>query len=119
ACWQQSSGCTDTQVKVLGHRIALTAIESELCRCPGILEAACRVQANGSGPEIVAFVVTEGGVEPDRVLIGTRLRNLLPEASVPTQIARLAALPRAALSGKLDRRAPPQPARTHVPGPLP
>src|SRR5260221_1098785 len=113
------AGRSDTQVKVRGHRIELTAIESELCRCPGILEAACRVQANGSGPEIVAFVVTEGGVEPDRLQIGTRLRNVLPEASVPAHIARLAALPRAALSGKLDRRALPELTRTHAEPPPP
>ena len=51
-------GRADTQVKLRGHRMELTAVESELCRCPGILEAACRVQANGVGPELVAFVVT-------------------------------------------------------------
>ena len=101
-------GRADTQVKLRGHRMELTAVESELCRCPGILEAACRVQANGVGPELVAFVVTEGGREPDREAVRSALGRRLPEPMVPSRIARLDALPRSALSGKLDRRALPE-----------
>ncbi|HEY6195258.1 MAG TPA: non-ribosomal peptide synthetase, partial [Candidatus Eisenbacteria bacterium] len=100
-------GRADTQVKIRGHRIELTAIESELCRCPGILEAACGIQVNGAGPELVAFVVTEAGREPDREAVGRWLRRTLPEAMVPSRIARLDELPRGALSGKLDRSALP------------
>src|SRR5260221_6863122 len=106
-------GRADTQVKIRGHRIELTAIESELCRCPGILEAACGLQANGAGPELVAFVVTEGGREPDREAVGRWLRRTLPESMVPSRIARLDELPRGALSGKLDRSALPE--LTHAP----
>ena len=101
-------GRADTQAKLRGHRIELTAVESELCRYPGILGAACRVQTNGAGPELVAFVVTEGGLEPDREQIGRWLRRSLPEPMVPSRIARLDALPRGALSGKLDRAALPE-----------
>ncbi len=106
-------GRADTQVKIRGHRIELTAIESELCRYPGILGAACCVQANGAGPELVAFVVTENGSEPEREAIGHWLRRTLPEPMVPSHIARLDALPRGALSGKLDRGALPK--VTHAP----
>ncbi|TMA22754.1 MAG: hypothetical protein E6J87_26140 [Deltaproteobacteria bacterium] len=101
-------GRADTQVKLRGHRMELTAVESELCRCPGILEAACRVQANGVGPELVAFVVTEGGREPDREAVRSALGRRLPEPMVPSRIARIDHLPRSALSGKLDRRALPE-----------
>lgn len=101
-------GRADTQVKVRGHRIELTAVESELCRCPGILEAACRVQENGAGPELVAFVVTDSGRDPDRDALRDTLRRTLPEPMVPSRIARLDALPRGALSGKLDRKALPE-----------
>ena len=101
-------GRADTQVKIRGHRLELTAVESELCRCDGIIEAACRVQANGAGPELVAFVVTADGREPDRDRLRDRLRRTLPEPMVPAHIARLDALPRAPLSGKLDRRALPE-----------
>ena len=100
-------GRADTQVKIRGHRLELTAVESELCRCPGIIEAACRVQANGAGPELVAFVVTTDGREPDRDALRTALGRQLPEPMVPAHFARLDALPRAPLSGKLDRRALP------------
>jgi non-ribosomal peptide synthetase-like protein len=109
-------GRADTQVKIRGHRIELTAVESELCRYPGILEAACRVQANGMGPELVAFVVTAGGIEPDREAVNDWLRRTLPEPMVPARIARLDQLPRGALSGKLDRgELPVLPHETHAP----
>ena len=101
-------GRADTQVKIRGHRLELTAVESELCRCDGIIEAACRVQANGAGPELVAFVVTVDGREPERDALRAALRRRLPEPMVPAHIARLDALPRAPLSGKLDRRALPE-----------
>ena len=101
-------GRADTQVKIRGHRLELTAVESELCRCEGIIEAACRVEANGAGPELVAFVVTADGREPDRDALRAALRRELPEPMVPAHIARLDALPRAPLSGKLDRRALPE-----------
>jgi amino acid adenylation domain-containing protein len=101
-------GRADTQVKIRGHRMELTAVESELCRCDGIIEAACRVQANGAGPELVAFVVTKDGREPDLDAVRAALRREFPEPMVPAHFARLDALPRAPLSGKLDRRALPE-----------
>lgn len=101
-------GRADTQVKVRGHRIELTAVESELCRCPGIIEAACRVQANGAGPELVAYLVMENGSQPDVDGLRAALLKSLPEPMVPSRFAKLAALPRAALSGKLDRNALPE-----------
>src|SRR5262252_10599318 len=110
-------GRADTQVKIRGHRLELTAVESELCRCNGIIEAACRVQANGVGPELVAFVVTADGREPDRDALRAALRRRLPEPMVPAHIARLDAIPRAALSGKLDRRALPE--LSHAPAAAP
>src|SRR5262249_4360361 len=72
-------GRADTQVKIRGHRLELTAVESQLCQCDGIVEAACRVQANGAGPELVAFVVTADGREPDREALRAALRRHLPE----------------------------------------
>ncbi len=97
-------GRADTQVKLRGHRIELTAIESELCRCDGVLEAGCRVQSNGSGPELVAYVVTADALEPDAGALRAALLRTLPPPMVPSRFARLDALPRAALSGKLDRK---------------
>jgi non-ribosomal peptide synthetase-like protein len=101
-------GRADTQVKLRGHRIELTAIESELCRIGGVTEAACRIQANGSGPELVAFVVTTDAREPDADALRAALARTLPPAMLPSRFARLDALPRAALSGKLDRKALPE-----------
>ena len=101
-------GRADTQVKLRGHRIELTAIESELCRLNGVIEAACRIQANGSGPELVAFVVTTEAREPDAQGLRAALLRTLPAPMVPSRFGRLDSLPRAALSGKLDRKALPE-----------
>ncbi len=101
-------GRADTQVKLRGHRIELTAIESELCRCPGVIEAACRVQANGAGPELVAYVVGDGALVWDPEALRASLLRTLPEPMIPARFARVDALPRAALSGKLDRNALPE-----------
>lgn len=104
-------GRADTQVKVRGHRIELTAIESELCRIPGVLDSACTVQGNAEQAELVAFVVGAEGAEDaslESESLRARLREVLPEAMVPARIARLDALPRGALSGKLDRRSLPR-----------
>jgi len=101
-------GRADTQVKLRGHRIELTAIESELCRCEGVIEAACRVQSNGSGPELVAFVVTTGRTEPDTEALRDSLLRTLPPPMVPSRFSRLDELPRAPLSGKLDRKRLPE-----------
>ena len=100
-------GRADTQVKVRGHRIELTAIESELCRIPGVLDAACTVGGSLDAPELVAFVVGVDGAPIDAQALRNRLRMVLPEPMVPARISRLDQLPRGALSGKLDRRALP------------
>jgi len=104
----QFLGRADTQVKLRGHRIELTAVESELCRCDGIVEAACRIQSNGGAEELVAWVVTSDGHEPDANALRASLARTLPEPMWPSRIARLEALPRGALSGKLDRRGLPE-----------
>jgi non-ribosomal peptide synthetase-like protein len=100
-------GRADTQVKVRGHRIELTAIESELCRFPGVLEAACRVQSPTTNPELVAFVVMSDDHVLDADAVRAALRRTLPEPMIPGRIARLDRLPRGAASGKLDRKALP------------
>ena len=53
------TGRIDSQVKIRGYRIELEAIEARLVECPGVREAACRVQGEGAQQKLVAFVVPE------------------------------------------------------------
>jgi non-ribosomal peptide synthetase-like protein len=96
-------GRIDSQVKVRGHRVELTAIESKLAAAPGVRAAAARLQPEGMAGVLVAFVVPERASEPpDPERLRALLGEQLPEAAVPARIAVLESLP-TTLGGKLDR----------------
>ncbi|MFL6245513.1 MAG: non-ribosomal peptide synthetase, partial [Thermoanaerobaculia bacterium] len=92
-------GRADQQVKIRGFRIEPGEIESALLALPGITQAAVVVRGN----QLVAYVV---GAQPDL----DALRRQLPEYMVPSACVMLDALP-LTQSGKLDRRALPEPRR--------
>jgi non-ribosomal peptide synthetase-like protein len=97
-------GRIDAQVKVRGYRIELEAIESALAECPGVLEAACRVQGEGGDRLIAAFVVpADNGRPPSFDTLKAYLRAALPAYAVPSRFGLLARLPKT-VSGKLNRR---------------
>ena len=111
-------GRSDAQVKIRGHRVELSAIESELCSCPGVRAAACRVQdlgSGGSGKELVAYLVAEPGELPDPERLRSALRARLQEHMVPVRYGFVPELPVNPSSGKLDRSALPD----LTPGPEP
>ncbi|AEV85018.1 thioester reductase [Actinoplanes sp. SE50] len=93
-------GRLDHQVKIAGQRIELGEVETVLRECPGVTDAAAAV-ADG---QLVGYVVTDTSVDDIRA----HLRRRLPEAMIPARWAVLAALPLTG-SGKLDRRALPDP----------
>ncbi|HEY3788720.1 MAG TPA: AMP-binding protein, partial [Urbifossiella sp.] len=100
-------GRIDTQVKVRGYRIELEAIETRLVGCPGVREAACRVQGEGPAQQIVAYIVPVNAAKPPHLdRLKESLRSELPPYMVPSHIGILESMPRA-VSGKLDRRALP------------
>ena len=100
-------GRIDTQVKVRGYRIELEAIEAKLVGCPGVREAACRVQGEGPQQQIVAFLVPADASNPPHFdELRAAIRNQLPEYMVPSHFDVLVELPRS-VSGKLDRRSLP------------
>src|SRR5262249_53737500 len=111
-------GRRDDQVKIRGFRIEPAEVEAELSRCPGLREAAVVVrgmeEAGGPGSEgglrLVAYVVPLSSGPADVRVVRDLLRKRLPEHMVPSEIVALEALPRTP-SGKLDRRALPDPAR--------
>jgi len=103
-------GRTDGQVKIRGHRIELTEIESVLARHPAI--ASCIVVARADFPgekRLVAYFVGNG-VEVHAPQLRAHLAAALPAYMVPTRYVQLDELPLTA-NGKADRRALPAPDR--------
>ncbi|AHH99336.1 non-ribosomal peptide synthetase [Kutzneria albida] len=101
-------GRIDSQVKLRGYRIELEAIESCLSRCPGVREAACRVQGEGAGQVLAAHIVpVDPAAPPEDESLRQGLRQSLPEYMVPAVFGTIAELPRNT-SGKLNRRELPE-----------
>ena len=99
-------GRIDAQIKLRGYRIELEAIEAELVRIPGILEAACRVQGSGGREELAAWVVM-AVADIDFSAIRNQLAERLPFYMVPSCYGHIDALPRT-VGGKVKRDALPE-----------
>ncbi|GHF71752.1 non-ribosomal peptide synthetase component F/acyl carrier protein [Amycolatopsis bartoniae] len=93
-------GRADDQVKIRGFRVELGEIEAALTALPGVREAAVVVRPEQQ--QLVGYVV--GDVSD----VKRQLARTLPEHLVPSVLVELAALPLSP-SGKLDRRALPEP----------
>ncbi|HEX2091416.1 MAG TPA: amino acid adenylation domain-containing protein, partial [Longimicrobiaceae bacterium] len=105
-------GRTDAQVKIRGIRIEPGEIEAALVSHPEVRETVVVVREDGSGAagdrRLVAYVVpVEGGTASPGAL-RDHLRTRLPDYMVPSAIVPLRALPLTP-TGKLDRRALPEP----------
>jgi amino acid adenylation domain-containing protein len=110
-------GRNDSQLKLRGHRVELGEIEAALRRVPRVREAAVAVHGEGVERRLTGYLVPEPGViAPSATEIRRLLSERLPDHMLPAHYAVLSALPRTA-SGKLDRRALPEPANpAAVPG---
>ena len=98
-------GRIDGQVKVRGFRIELGEVESVLRRHPGVQEAVVVARPDRAGSlALVGYVLGEVPAEELRAF----LRQRLPEAMVPAVFMALESLPLTS-SGKVDRRALPEP----------
>ncbi|HEY3570037.1 MAG TPA: amino acid adenylation domain-containing protein [Thermoanaerobaculia bacterium] len=102
-------GRIDQQVKIRGYRIELEEIEAVLRACPGVREAAVAVRADGvGGQRLAAYLVTAEGEDVTAGAVRAFAEPRLPAYMVPAAVVFLAALPLTA-SGKVDRRALPEP----------
>ncbi|MBL1104055.1 non-ribosomal peptide synthase/polyketide synthase [Streptomyces sp. 5-8] len=103
-------GRADDQVKVRGHRIEPGEIEAALLALPGIAAAAVVALPDAHGhTRLAAYVVPAPGAPgPAPAELRAALREVLPDALVPSSFTSLDALP-LTTSGKLDRRALPAP----------
>ena len=106
-------GRVDGQVKIRGMRIEPGEIEAVLLAHPGVREDVAVVRDGASGlaadRRLVAYVVPAGAGDVSPAALREHLRAHLPEYMVPASIVLLDALPLTA-TGKLDRRALPEPA---------
>ncbi|MGV9950274.1 non-ribosomal peptide synthetase, partial [Rhodococcus aetherivorans] len=101
-------GRTDFQVKVRGLRIELGEIEAALSVQPQVAQAVVLVRETELGQQLVGYVVPAAGVQVDVRQLSAAVGEVLPGYMVPDAVMVLAALPTNA-SGKLDRRALPEP----------
>jgi surfactin family lipopeptide synthetase C len=102
-------GRLDHQVKIRGVRIEPGEIEGCLMRVPGVKECAV-ISTNGTGEDkrLIGYVVSRQETPPSPSELRRSLENHLPEYMVPSAFTFLSKLPLTA-SGKLDRRALPEP----------
>ncbi|MGK8511822.1 amino acid adenylation domain-containing protein [Nocardia asiatica] len=101
-------GRTDFQVKFRGQRIELGEIETALLAQPSVSQAAALVSPSALGDQLVAYVVPAPGDQVDAQALRAAIGETLPTYMVPAAIVVLAAFPLNS-SGKLDRKALPEP----------
>ncbi|MDP0501501.1 MAG: amino acid adenylation domain-containing protein, partial [Verrucomicrobiota bacterium JB022] len=101
-------GRIDGQVKVRGFRIELGEVEACLHQHPAVLSAAVAVKGQGEGAFLAAYAVLRPEEEAEPEELRAYLIERLPPAAVPARVLLLPALPLNA-SGKIDRRALPEP----------
>ncbi|WP_240136155.1 non-ribosomal peptide synthetase [Streptomyces sp. MUM 178J] len=117
-------GRDDGQVKLRGFRIELGEIEARLEEHPGVRRAVALVREDRPGDRrLVGYVEAaagaagapdaDGAADADDAVtaeqLRERLRGVLPDYMVPSVIVRLESFP-LNTSGKIDRRALPEPA---------
>jgi len=110
----EHSGRRDHQVEIRGVRIETGEIAAALDEHPAVRLSVvmARPQADGT-PALAAWLVPRRTVDP--VDLRSFLRQRLPEAMIPSVFVEMEALP-VTPSGKLDRRALPDPFRLQTEG---
>ncbi len=103
-------GRVDQQVKIRGFRVEPGEIESALLALGGMREVSVVARPDGHGAlRLVAYLVPSDGAAPPATSgLRKTLAQSLPEYMVPSAFMVLASLPKTP-SGKIDRRALPEP----------
>jgi len=101
-------GRLDDQIKIQGNRVEPAEVAAVLRRHSDVREAIVDASANGSDPQLVAYVTSQPGATVDPTRLREFAAEALPEHMVPARVVPLAALPLTA-HGKLDKAALPAP----------
>lgn len=103
-------GRRDGMVKIRGFRVELNAVETALRSCTGVEEAAATTFPDGHGGlQIAAFLVSREDIS--LTAVRQEMLQKVPAAMVPVTMQQTDSLP-LTRSGKVDRRALPQPDMT-------
>ena len=98
-------GRIDHQVKIRGFRIELGEVEAALRQHTAVQDALVLARENGTGPQLVAYVVGDEEAMRD---LRPFLRQSLPAYMVPAAFVPLERFPQTP-NGKIDRKALPTP----------
>ena len=102
-------GRTDQQVKIRGFRVEIGEVESALTRHPSIRECVVVAKAATSGSKrLIAYIVLTAESATSNSELRQYLKGNLPDYMIPSAFVTLAELP-LTQSGKVDRRALPEP----------
>jgi amino acid adenylation domain-containing protein len=102
-------GRNDFQVKMRGFRVELGEIEARLAECAGVLEAVVIAREDVPGDKrLVAYLVTENGVEIVPAALRAQLSAVMPAYMAPSAFVCMGAFPLTP-NGKPDRKALPAP----------
>lgn len=103
-------GRNDGQVKIRGHRIELSEIESVINSCPGVQQSAVVALPKEEGGQLAAWYVVKSDETLTRQQLESYLSTRLPSYMMPRFYTPLSAIPITS-SGKLDVRALSKPQR--------
>ncbi|MET0648818.1 MAG: amino acid adenylation domain-containing protein, partial [Pyrinomonadaceae bacterium] len=104
-------GRADTQVKVRGFRVELGEVEAALSKHPQVIHAVVAARGEGAGGRrLVAYVVAAEGWNASGGELQRWTRERLPDYMTPSAWVFLDKVPLTP-SGKIDRRALPDPGR--------
>ncbi|MEV5320350.1 non-ribosomal peptide synthase/polyketide synthase [Streptomyces sp. NPDC052687] len=101
-------GRADEQIKIRGFRIEPGEVEAALLAHPEVTEAVVTAREHAGRLMLVAYLVPAGDTAPTADELRLALRRTLPDHMVPAAFVPLARIPRTT-SGKIDRRALPDP----------
>lgn len=97
-------GRADNQIKIRGHRVELSEIESALTSHPAISQAAVRLHENKHRiGYLVAYLIAAANGSVDDSKIRSYLETILPSFMIPARFHTVQKLP-LTHSGKLDRQ---------------
>ncbi len=107
-------GRIDHQVKIRGHRVEPAEVEAALLSVPGVQQAAVLAGRDLTGAPALAAYVSGDGL--DAAAVRREIRPRVPDWMVPRLINVLPKLPLSP-TGKIDRRALPEPVWDGAPDP--